>query len=728
MWLKNRMATRALDGLMPYQAVFGCAPDVSRLHWWGATVWVHVGNGDKFAACAHEGRWLGFDTELCAHCIYFPSSCSVVTECNVYFGAAPQLKGEKLDIPGTESEQCAALPTPTTLSPLHSTSTSLPPALPPTQVHLLPLPTITLPSPLSSRSSSPSPPPAVTCVVPNLQERPTRNRKPAPVLHDLLKGVTTSSSWHSDLHFLVGTQLPGGFGEETKEAGGAWSAKNAFTVLKDLEWLEYILVAEIAAAEALEPSTLAEAKHHPDWSLWEKAIEEELATLKATGTWQLEEAPPRANVIGSKWVFKVKKDAARNIAQYKACLIAQGFSQIGGIDYDDTYAPMAKLASLHASIAMANCLHLILHQINIKGAYLNGTLKDDKVLYLRHPPGYRAPNAGKQVLQLLKVLYGLKQVGHRWYQMFTEILVKLGFTQCSVDQAVYHKSNALACKLMVIAVHVDDCTIAVSERRLVDDFKARLSKHVKVTDLGELHWMLGIEVKCNWEAGTVHLSQCLYIDSILHRFNFADLKPLSTPMDVQAKLISEQVPATAAKFVAMWNIPYHEAVSALNWAALTTHPNILFAVSTVTRFTSNPSPAHWEAVKQIFCYLARTRDLWLSYGKVCRTLVGYTDADGSMAEDCHAISGYVFLIDGGAVSWSSKWQEIVSLSTTESEYVMVTHRLKEAMWLCSLLSEVFSSFKDTTVLLCDNQSVIALACGHQYHACTKHIDVCYHFI
>jgi hypothetical protein len=275
-WLKNRTATCALDGLTPYQAVFSCAPDVSRLRQWGAMVWVHVGDGDKFAARTHEGRWLGFDTELCAHRIYFPSSCSVATEHNVYFGMAPQLEGEQLAIPGTESKQCAALPTPTTI---------LPPALPPTQVPLPPSPTVTLPSPLSSCSSSPSPPPAVTRVVPNLQERPTRNRKPAPILRDLLKGVTTSSSRRSDRRFPVGTQLPGGFGEETKEAGGVWSAENAFAALEDSEWLEYVLVAEIAAAEALEPSTLAKAKCCPDWSLWEKAIEEELATLKAAGTW-----------------------------------------------------------------------------------------------------------------------------------------------------------------------------------------------------------------------------------------------------------------------------------------------------------------------------------------------------------------------------------------------------------------------------------------------------------
>ena len=169
-------------------------------------------------------------------------------------------------------------------------------------------------------------------------------------------------------------------------------------------------------------------------------------------------------------------------------------------------------------------------------------------------------------------------------------------------------------------------------------------------------------------------------------------------------------------------------VGALNWAALATRPDIAFAVATVARFASNPGIAHWEAVKRIFRYLAGTRDLWLSYGETRRALEGYADADGSMNEDRRAISGYAFLIDGGAVSWSSKRQEIVSLSTTESEYVAVTHGMKEALWLRSLLSEVFEPITAPTTLFSDNQSAIALTRDHQYHARTKHIDVRYHFI
>ncbi len=152
---------------------------------------------------------------------------------------------------------------------------------------------------------------------------------------------------------------------------------------------------------------------------------------------------------------------------------------------------------------MANRLHLILHQVDIKGAYLNGVLCEDEVLYMQQPPGYPAPGMGKHVLCLQKALYGLKQARRCWYQTFSTILSTLGFTQCSVDQAIYHKTNAAAHELTVIAVHVDNCMIAASMLRLMDDLKAGLSKHVEVTNLGELHWMLGIEVKRDWVAGTI---------------------------------------------------------------------------------------------------------------------------------------------------------------------------------------------------------------------------------
>jgi hypothetical protein len=240
--------------------------------------------------------------------------------------------------------------------------------------------------------------------------------------------------------------------------------------------------------------------------------------------------------------------------------------------------------------------------------------------------------------------------------------------------------------------------------------------------------MLGIEVKWNHWAGTISLSQCSYIESILHCFSLTELKLLSTPFDTQVRLTSKQAPADVAEFVAMQDVLYHKAIGTLNWAMLATRPDIAFAVLTVACFSTNLGLAHWEAIKCIFCYLLGTRNLWLTYREQSCPLTGYTDADGSMGKDHKAITGYAFLIDGGTVSWSSKKQEIVSLSTTESEYAAVTHRVKEVLWLRNLLHKVFHPHDKPIDILCNNQSVIALTQDSQYHSHTKHIDMRYHFI
>jgi Reverse transcriptase (RNA-dependent DNA polymerase) len=180
---------------------------------------------------------------------------------------------------------------------------------------------------------------------------------PSCLVHDLQSGEGIMHTGGTASSHPRGLQVCDAHQEDAEEAGGVWTVEDGVpALLEDFDGLEHALAAEVADMEAMEPHMLAEAKRRPDWPLWEKAIEEELATLKAAGTWRLEEAPPGANIIGSKWVFKAKKDAARNIVRYKAWLVAQGFSQISSVDYDDTYVPVARLASSHAIIAMANRL------------------------------------------------------------------------------------------------------------------------------------------------------------------------------------------------------------------------------------------------------------------------------------------------------------------------------------------------------------------------------------
>ena len=219
---------------------------------------------------------------------------------------------------------------------------------------------------------------------------------------------------------------------------------------------------------------------------------------------------------------------------------------------------------------------------------------------MQQPPDYHASNSPGLVCWLCKTLYGLKQSGRCWYQKLVEImLTHLGFHWCDVDQAVFFQQNPQS--VIVVLVHIDDCTVAATNIKLVSDFKAHMAQHIEITDLGELHWLLGIEIKCNHIKKTIHLSQCSYISSILCQYDFQDLKLVSIPMDTNIRLTTSQSPSTTVEITAkIHDIPYHKVVGSLMYAALGTHPDVAFAIQTMSCFLINPGPAHWEVVKQFF--------------------------------------------------------------------------------------------------------------------------------
>jgi ribonuclease HI len=282
--------------------------------------------------------------------------------------------------------------------------------------------------------------------------------------------------------------------------------------------------------------------------------------------------------------------------------------------------------------------------------------------------------------------------------------------------------------LLILAVHVDDCMLTGDSAEMIAEFKEKLNNCYALTDLGPIHWLLGIKITRDRTARTISLSQTAYIDDIVKRFDLTDAKSYATPMIPGAIYSKKDVPASPEESVRMKNTPYREAVGSLMYAAIATRPDIAYAVSALSQFLDNPGNAHWQAVKHVLHYLIGTKSHELTYGGERHDLEGYTDADGAMQEHRHAVSGYAFIMDGGAVSWSSKKQELVTLSTAEAEYVAATHAAKEAIWLCQLLSDIHPSAPTCIPLHCDNQAAIKLATDDNYHARTKHIDVRYRFI
>lgn len=472
----------------------------------------------------------------------------------------------------------------------------------------------------------------------------------------------------------------------------------------------YAMVAGVSEAEGLDPSTVNEARARADWP-----------------SWDVVEYPTGANVVGCKWVFKIKWNASGEIEKYKARLVAKGYSQVQGIDYEDTYAPVARLSSLRTVLAIAACNDWDIKVFDFHSAFLNGKLGEGEDIYMQLPEGYAMDGKFTRPVRKLNVaLYGSKQGALRWYQELSKSLNELGLSRAHADWGIFY--GEIGHDILVLASHVDDCTVTGSSPELIRSFKQEVSARYKISDLGPISWLLGMQVTRDRDARTISFSQQTYTEAILAKYNLADSKPAAVPMDPGLKLSRDQSPKSVAEAAHMKNVPYRAAVGSLMHLTVGTRPDIAFAVSTVAQFNNAPGVAHWEAVKQIYRYLAGTKTFALTFGITESGLVGYTDADGATQEHRRAISGYVYLLDGGAISWTSRKQELVTLSTAEAEYVAATHAAKEGLWLRRLIGEVFRPLEHPLPLHSDSQAAIALTKDGSYHARTKHIDIRYHFI
>ncbi len=282
--------------------------------------------------------------------------------------------------------------------------------------------------------------------------------------------------------------------------------------------------------------------------------------------------------------------------------------------------------------------------------------------------------------------------------------------------------------MLILAVHVDDCILTGNSPQLMDNFKHQIHECYTITDLGPIHWILGIKVTHNHSMHTISLSQSSYIDTVLSHFKMDSTNPVGCPMAPSAIFTKDQSPTEAQELDHMHKVPYREAIGSLMYLAVTTHPDITFSITTLSQFLNNPGVPHWEGVKQIMRYIIGIKSYELTYGTDQHSLIGYADVDGASQPHHHAISGYAFMLDGGAVSWSLKKQGLVTASTTEAEYVAATHAAKEAFWLRKLTGELFPAEPQLIPMYSDNEAAKNLTHNDNYHARTKHIDIQYHFI
>jgi hypothetical protein len=475
-----------------------------------------------------------------------------------------------------------------------------------------------------------------------------------------------------------------------------------------------------------EPQTYQQAVTSPEREQWLEAINAEMKALADNQTWELVERPTDRKLVSCKWVFKVKHNADGSVERYKARLVARGFTQTEGVDYTETYAPVVKMTSIRVLLSIVAIHDLELHQMDVKTAFLNGVLEED--IYMQQPEGFIETGKEQLVCKLKRTLYGLKQSPRVWYQTIDKFFAETGFKRVEGDYGLYVIWNEdVKC---IIALYVDDLLLACNSVLYMDKLKLALHNEYEMKDLGEAKFVLGIKIERDRPRRVIYLHQQQYIENVLERFNMNECKPVTTPMEVSVRLTKSLAPVTDKEKQEMSAVPYQSAVGSLMYAMTCTRPDIAFAVSTVSRFCSNYNTAHWTAVKRIMRYLKGTAHYRLQLGGGAAVLLsGYCDADwAGDLDERKSTTGYAFYIGVGLVSWNSKRQTTVALSTAEAEYMSATQAVKEALWLKQLLTEIGFTQSHPILIHSDNQGCIALTKNPAYHSRTKHIDIRHHFI
>ena len=480
---------------------------------------------------------------------------------------------------------------------------------------------------------------------------------------------------------------------------------------------------EEAKTLPLEPSSYTEATTCLDADQWIPAIFDEYESLIQNSTWIICQLPPGRTAITGKWIFTFKPGYKEVAPRFKARFVARGYSQIYGLDFVDTYSPVVKHYSLRAVLAIAAAKNLEMIQLDIKTAFLNGDLQEE--IYMEQPEGFVIPGKEKHVCRLLKSLYGLKQASRAWNQKFHAFIVKFGLTQSKADPCVYfrHQRQGEADEeFTVLIIYGDDGIIFSSREKTLTEILEYLKTTFEIRSL-PAHRFVGIDIIRDRPQQMVYISQTHYIQTVAERFNMTTCTPLAVPADPCCRLSPEMSPQSREEEDEMKTVPYREAAGSLMHIMVMTRPDIAYAVGQVAQYAQRPGKQHWRAVKRIIAYLIKTHNLGLSFGRSNDPLIGYCDADyAGDLQSRRSTSGFVFLHLGGPISWASRRQPCVELSTTEAEFVAAAEATKEAVWLQQLLSELGMTGRPTT-LYCDNQSAIALVNNPTFHQRTKRIDV-----
>lgn len=470
------------------------------------------------------------------------------------------------------------------------------------------------------------------------------------------------------------------------------------------------------SSEINDPKSIAEALKCEDASEWQDAMKSELESIEANETWDLTELPPGRKAIGSKWVFKTKVDANGNPDRKKARLVAQGFSQKYGVDYDEVFAPVARSVTLRMMLSTAGANKLIVKQYDIKTAFLNGKLEEE--IFMRPPPGFQRQDG--KVYKLRKSLYGLRQAARVWNQTLHESLTKNGFQQNGTDNCLYLlKSGG---EVVHLLIHVDDMLAATSNERLLDNAMEEVGKDFELKCLGIAKHYVGIDLDRDKD-GHFWISQSAYIRKIIESAKLTNAKPSKLPLDTGYYKLDGEVLNS--------NEEYRRLIGMLLFLATNSRPDIAASVAILSQRVQQPRDVDMNEVKRVVKYLAGTQHLklQLSVNNCKENLFAFSDSDwAENRQDRKSHSGMISFVNGGAVMWSCKKQPVVAMSSAEAEYVALSETCKEMIWINRMAKHFEIKTPVQIPIYSDSQSAIAMVDKNNFSHRTKHIDTRYHFI
>jgi len=496
------------------------------------------------------------------------------------------------------------------------------------------------------------------------------------------------------------------------------------------------------------------ALHDPRWRA---SMNEEIRAIMANNTWVIEELPEGKHTLKTKWIFAEKYDDNQILLKLKSRLTVKGFAQIAGIDYDLIFSPVVKLVTIRLLLALASLYNLVLYQMDVDTAFLNAEIgPDEPAVYLEPMIGYDFegecrklglnPQNKRLKLRLLKALYGLKQSPRAWFKTIDAFMISEGFTSLLSDVCIYTKTYQEM--KIIMAIYVDDMIIAVNNIQFWNEFKYKLMNRFKMKDLGELKWILGIRITRN--ENDIRIDQELYLTNVISKYLPKNTKPRNVPisssnikhledyykmLDETIKFNINDIPAKKRHLYTELNTRdhsiYRQIVGSLMYAMVATRPDIAFSLSILSRFLHKPIKLHLQLAIYVLRYLKGSLTQSIVYSKYSDNIeiIGLTDADwGGCYNTRRSMTGYIYFLAGGAISWKSMRQNSITLSSQQAEYYSLSESIREAVWYRSILTELGYTPLNPTVILEDNKGAKAIAENPVSSSRNKHYQIKYHWI